>query len=270
MYYVTRDICYIYILKSITCTHIMGQKKPARANRVGVWVKREKDSELREILDHESTWYANFHNAEYSQKLEHDWLIRKAITDAYGDKAGISRVKIDRKTDKTFVNIYAIRPGNLMGRDNSKLDKLKSKLRRQVNPKLDINLFEASYTDPKIIAERIAIDLEKRIAFRKACKTALSKAISSPEVLGLKITVGGRLSGAEIARDEWYLEGTVPLHTLHANIDNGFAEANTTYGKIGVKVVTHRVQGANYERSNMNNGGGERRHQNNNRHHNHR
>lgn len=225
----------------------MGQKKPARANRVGVWVRRENDSEARLVSEHESTWFAGYDN--FASRLEEDWLIREQVKKQYGAKAGISRVRIQRKSQQTIVDIFAIRAAYILGRDNQQLEKLVKALESKVSGKVKVNVLEASYSDPKVIAEKIAIDLEKRIAFRKACKTAIQKAMSNQEVIGIKVMVSGRLGGAEIARSEWYLEGKVPLHTLYANIDNGFAEADTTYGKIGVKVSVNRTVGSNYERA---------------------
>ncbi len=216
----------------------MGQKKPARANRLGVWVKREKDTEPRMVAEHESTWFSEFGN--FKDHLEEDWKIRELIKNKYGEKAGISRIKINRKADEIDVEIYSARPANIFGRDNQKIEELKNRLLGEISSKIKIYVVEANLNDPKILAERIAYDLERRIAFRKACKNVISKAMASPEVIGIKVMVSGRLGGAEIARREWYLEGKVPLHTLHSNIDNGFARAITTYGIIGVQVVIHR------------------------------
>ena len=220
----------------------MGHKKPARANRVGVWVQRERDPEPRMAAPFESVWYAPFASDVYQQNLREDWLVRQAVDKQLGTKVGISKVRIDRKSDRLTVYLHALRPANVTGRDNSRLETLNQAIRKALGDerKVKVNVIEADPTDPHLIAERIAIDLERRIAFRKACKGALTKAMSSPDVIGIKVIVSGRLSGAEIARTEWYLEGKVPLHTLYANIDNGFAQAETTYGIIGVKVTIHR------------------------------
>lgn len=230
----------------------MGQKKPARANRLGIWVKREKDSEHRLISEHESKWFAGF--KKYRNQLNEDWLIRQAIKEKYGDKAGISRIQISRKSERIVIDIYAVRPANILGRDNQKVSELRDTICKKIGSVfVEINVCEASNIDPRIIAERIAMDLEKRVAFRKSCKTAISKTISHPDVLGIKIYVSGRLGGVEIARSESYHEGTVPLHTWHANIDNASAEAHTTYGIIGVKVIIHRIPGSSYSRNSASN-----------------
>lgn len=150
-------------------------------------------------------------------------------------------MQILRKSDRIELNLYSIRPANILGRDNQRVEDLKAHLKQYVPHHIKVNVLEANSTDPQIIAEKIAQDLEKRIAFRRACKGAISKAMSSPAVQGIKVMVSGRLGGAEIARSEWYLEGKVPLHTWYANIENGFAEAETTYGIIGVKVIVHRT-----------------------------
>jgi len=196
----------------------------------------------------DSTWFSSF--GQYGSFLQEDWLIRQAINNKFGKKAGISLVKINRKSGKVEVNIFAIRPANILGRDNNRIDELTATCKQICSYDLQINVLEAPFNDAQLIAEKIAIDLERRTAFRRSCKTAISKAISAPEVLGIKVTVSGRLNGAEIARTEWYLEGKVPLHTWHANISNGFAEAETTYGIIGVKVVLNKTVPAHEDRQN--------------------
>ncbi|MDX1919760.1 MAG: 30S ribosomal protein S3 [Candidatus Caenarcaniphilales bacterium] len=221
----------------------MGHKIPARANRLGVWVKRERDSEPRLAAEYASSWFAEFH--DLSGTLKKDWLIRQAIIKKYGKKAGISKVKIARKDNKVEVNLHSIRPANLLGKDNQRIDELKQYVKDEINEEVRFNVIEASATDPQIIAEKIAYDMERRVAFRRAAKTAIAKAMASSDVLGIKIIISGRLGGAEIARTEWYLEGKVPLHTWWANVDNGFAEAETTYGIIGVKVIINRQVNAN-------------------------
>jgi len=217
----------------------MGQQRPAKANRLGVWIKREKDPEPRMAAEFDSKWFSNF--KDFSSFLEQDSKIREIIKLKYGRKAGISSVKINRKPDQTEVTIASIKPANIFGRDNQKLEELRSAFQEFVPTAIKINVVEASYTHPNIIAEKIALDLERRVAFRKACKTSLAKAMSNQDVLGMTVCVSGRLSGADIARTEWYREGKVPLHTLHANIENGFAKAETTYGIIGVKVIINKT-----------------------------
>jgi small subunit ribosomal protein S3 len=216
----------------------MGHKIPAKANRLGVWVKREKDAEPRQAAEYDSVWFAEFN--DFSDALRKDWLIRQAIINKFGKKAGISKVKINRKDNKVEVNLHSMRPANILGKENQKSDELKSEIKNIVQEEVRVNVFEAGANDAQIIAEKIAHDMERRIAFRRAAKGAITKAMSSPEVLGIKVIISGRLGGAEIARTEWYLEGKVPLHTWWANIDNGFAESETTYGIIGVKVIINK------------------------------
>ncbi|MDJ0624751.1 MAG: 30S ribosomal protein S3 [Candidatus Caenarcaniphilales bacterium] len=216
----------------------MGQKIPAKANRLGVWVRREKDAEPRLAAEYSSSWFEEFN--DFADSLEKDWKIREAIAKKYGKKAGISEIIIARKDKKVEINIRSIRPATVLGKDNQKVDELKGHIKDLIQENVKVNVIEASSTDPQIIAEKIAYDLERRIAFRRAAKTAISKAMASPDVIGIKIIISGRLGGAEIARTEWYLEGKVPLHTWYANVKNGFAEAETTYGIIGVKVIINR------------------------------
>jgi small subunit ribosomal protein S3 len=232
----------------------MGHKKPPRANRIGVWVKREKDTEPRMAAEYYSNWFAEFSDAP--KALQNDWLIRQAVIKKFGRKAGISKVKVIRRDDKVEVNLHSIRPANILGKDNQRTEELKSDIAKFTKGTVRINVMEASPNDAQIIAEKIAYDMERRVAFRRAAKTAITKAMSSAEMIGIKIIISGRLGGAEIARTEWYLEGKVPLHTWWANIDNGFAEAETTYGIIGVKVITNRALNVG---GNENNRGNNRR-----------
>lgn len=216
----------------------MGHKIPAKANRLGVWVKREKDAEPRLAAEYSSSWFAEF--ADCSKLLQNDFLIRQSIIKKFGRKAGISKVRINRKDNKVEVNLHSIRPANILGKDSQRVDELKDFIKKQTKQEVRLNVIEASPNDPQIIAEKIAYDLERRIAFRRAAKTAITKAMASPEVIGIKVIISGRLGGAEIARTEWYLEGKVPLHTWWANVENGFAEGETTYGIIGIKVIINR------------------------------
>ncbi len=212
---------------------------PARANRLGVWVKREQDLEPRMAALYDSSWFAEF--PEFSKKLHTDWLIRENITKKYGKKVGISKIRILRKDTDTQIDIHSIRPANILGKDNQRLEELKTSLQKELNQPLRFNVVEASPNDAQIIAEKIATDLERRMPFRRAVKGAIAKAMAAHEVEGIKVKVSGRLQGAEIARTEWYLEGKVSLHTWFANIDNAFCEADTTYGKIGVQVIVNRT-----------------------------
>ncbi|MDX1917783.1 MAG: 30S ribosomal protein S3 [Candidatus Caenarcaniphilales bacterium] len=220
----------------------MGHKIPARANRLGVWVKREKDSEPRMAAEYDSLWFSELNT--FAGDLKSDWQIRQAIIARFGKKAGISKVKLIRKDKKVEVVLHSIRPANILGKENQRIEELTKDLRRYTTGDVHISVLEANQNDSQIIAEKIAYDLERRVAFRRAAKAAISKAMSASEVIGIKVIISGRLGGAEIARTEWYLEGKVPLHTWYANIDNGFAEAETTYGIIGVKVILHRSASA--------------------------
>ena len=215
----------------------MGHKKTARANRLGLWIKRERDLEPRRVAEYDSVWFSDY--KKFGQDLCEDWQIRELIKEKYGEKSGISKVKISKTSGKTDVDIFSIKPATVFGRDNQKIEDLKNSLKKIVK-NARVNVLEIDQNDPQIIAEKIAIDLERRIAFRKSCKTHMSKAMASPDVDGIRVSVSGRLGGAEIARTEWYKEGKISLQTWHYPISNGFAKAITTYGIIGVKVIVNR------------------------------
>jgi small subunit ribosomal protein S3 len=151
--------------------------------------------------------------------------------------AGISKIEIERAAKRIRVNIYAARPGIIIGKKGDEIEALKKELGKLVKGEIFININEVKRpeTDAQLIAENVALQLERRVAFRRAIKRSVGMAMKLG-VQGVKIAVAGRLGGAEIARSEWYRDGRVPLHTLRADIDYGFAEANTTYGIIGVKV----------------------------------
>ncbi len=180
-----------------------------------------------------SCWYAD---REYKQFLHEDLRLKKYLKKKMYH-AGISKIEIERAAKRIRVNIYAARPGIIIGKKGAEIEVLKKDLGKLVKGEIFININEVKRpeTDAQLIAENVALQLERRVAFRRAIKRSVGMAMKLG-VQGIKIAVAGRLGGAEIARSEWYRDGRVPLHTLRADIDYGFAEANTTYGIIGVKV----------------------------------
>lgn len=181
----------------------------------------------------DSKWFAK---KNYAKFLHEDLKIRKFVRDRL-ERAGVSKVEIERASDNLRVNIYSARPGIIIGRKGSEVDKLKEDLKRFISKNITININEIkkAEVDAQLVAENVALQLERRIAFRRAMKKNVSSALRFG-AQGIKITCAGRLGGAEIARTEWFREGRVPLHTIRADIDYGVAEARTTYGVIGVKV----------------------------------
>ncbi len=182
----------------------------------------------------QSKWFAN--KKEYSDYLHSDLKMRKYIKNKL-DFAGISKVEFERAGSKVKVKIYAARPGLIIGRRGAEVDKLKEELMQYANGEVSIDIHEIKNTeiDAQLVAKGIATQLEKRASFRRVMKKAVTSCLASGG-LGIKICCSGRLGGAEMARTEEYKEGKVPLHTLRADIDYGFAEAFTTFGAIGVKV----------------------------------
>ena len=203
----------------------MGQKVHPKGLRVGI------------IRDWESNWYADKNYAEY---LHEDIKIRSFIKKRLF-QAGISGVDIERAANRIKVTVKTAKPGIVIGRGGAEVDNLRKLLEKMTDKKVSVNIFEIKKPemDAQLVAEGIAAQLVKRIAFRRAMKQAVNRTMRLG-ALGVKISCGGRLGGAEIARTEWYSEGKVPLHTLRADIDYGFAEASTTYGKIGVKVWIYK------------------------------
>jgi small subunit ribosomal protein S3 len=205
----------------------MGQKVNPHGFRVGV------------IKDWDTRWYAD--KKQYSVFLVEDKKIRDFVK-AECFKAGVSRIEIERKGDeKILVSISTAKPGIIIGRQGAGIEELKKKLSSQFKRTFFINVNEIKSvdTEAQLVAESIAKQLEERVSFRRAMKQAMSRAMKSG-AKGIKTAVGGRLGGAEIARSEHYHEGTIPLQTLRADIDYGFAEAKTTYGRIGVKVWVYK------------------------------
>ncbi len=180
-----------------------------------------------------SCWYAD---KEYKQFLHEDLRLKKFLKKKMYH-AGISKIEIERAAKRIRVNIFAARPGIIIGKKGSEIEALKKELAKLVKGEIFININEVKRpeTDAQLIAENVGLQLERRVAFRRAIKRSVGMAMKLG-VQGIKISVAGRLGGAEIARTEWTRDGRVPLHTLRADIDYGVAESKTTYGIIGVKV----------------------------------
>jgi len=204
----------------------MGQKVNPHGLRVGI------------IKDWDSKWYAN--DNVFGDNLVEDYRIRKFIKKELFI-AGVSKIEIEKAANRVKINIHAAKPGIIIGRGGSEIDKLKKQLENMTGKNVAINIVEIKVPDldAQLVAENIAAQLEKRISFRKAMKQAMARAMKMG-AKGIKTSVSGRLGGAEIARTEHYHEGTIPLQTLRADIDYGFWEADTTYGKIGVKVWIYK------------------------------
>ena len=201
----------------------MGQKVNPHGLRVGI------------IKDWDSRWYAE---KDFEDNLVEDDKIRKYIKKRLYS-AGISRTEIERASDRVKIIIHTAKPGIVIGRGGSAIDELKKELEKLTGKKLIIEIkavkrFDVD-KDAQLVAENIAQQLENRISFRRAMKSCMQRTMRNG-ALGIKTSCSGRLGGADMARTEFYSEGTIPLQTLRANIDYGFAEANTTYGKVGVKV----------------------------------
>jgi small subunit ribosomal protein S3 len=184
-----------------------------------------------------SRWYAD---KDYARLLHQDIRIRKMVK-AKLYHAGVAKVEIERSGDQTRVIIHTARPGIIIGRKGAEVDKLKAALEKEYSGQAYITVKEIKKPelDAQLVSENVATQLEKRVAFRRAMKRSVQSALRLG-AQGIKIMVAGRLGGAEIARTEWYREGRVPLHTLRAEVDYGFAEAHTTMGQIGVKTWIYK------------------------------
>ncbi|MBR2028997.1 MAG: 30S ribosomal protein S3 [Oscillospiraceae bacterium] len=207
----------------------MGQKVNPHGLRVGV------------IKNWDSRWYVS--KKEFGDTLVEDYNIRKVLK-AQLYTAGVSKIEIERDSKVIRVNIFCAKPGMVIGRQGSEIEKLKVQLAKMVNRPVEeviVNITEIKQADAnaQLVAENIAAQLEKRVAFRRAMKQAMSRAMRMG-AKGIKTSVSGRLGGADIARTEHYNEGTIPLQTLRADIEYGFAEADTTFGKVGVKVWIYK------------------------------
>ena len=190
------------------------------------------------IKDWNSKWYADSKN--FSDYLVEDKKIREYVKKKLY-VSGISKIEIERNAKIVKVNVYTAKPGLVIGKGGALVESLKAELQKMINKDVNLNIVEVKDfdTDAQLVAENIASQLERRISFRKAMKQVMQKAMKAG-ALGIKTAVSGRLAGADMARTEFYKEGTIPLQTLRADIDYGFAEANTTYGKIGVKVWIYK------------------------------
>lgn len=184
-----------------------------------------------------SRWYAE---KKYAELLHEDLRLREGLKRRLGH-AGVSAIEIERAANKLKVNILTSRPGIIIGRKGAEVDRLKEDIRKRTGRDVYINILEIDKPeiDAQLVAESVAMQLEKRVAFRRAMRKAVESAMRFG-AKGIKVRVAGRLAGAEIARAEWYLEGRLPLHTLRSEVDYGMAEARTTYGVIGVKVWIYR------------------------------
>ncbi|CBK73260.1 SSU ribosomal protein S3P [Butyrivibrio fibrisolvens 16/4] len=204
----------------------MGQKVNPHGLRVGV------------IKDWDSKWYAEGEN--FSDYLVEDYNIRKFLKKKLY-AAGVSKIEIERAAGRVKVTVYTAKPGVVIGKGGAEIDKIKTELQKQTSDKLvvDIKEIKRPDRDAQLVAENIAGQLENRVSFRRAMKSCMGRAMKTG-IKGIKTSCSGRLGGADMARSESYNEGTIPLQTLRADIDYGFAEADTTYGKVGVKVWIYK------------------------------
>ena len=199
----------------------MGQKVNPHGLRVGV------------IKDWDSRWYAE--DADFADNLVEDYKIREFLKKKLM-KAGVAKIEIERSSDRIKIFLHTAKPGVVIGKGGAEIEKLKKEIAKLTTKKVLVDIKEVKKpdNDAQLVAENIATQLENRISFRRAMKQAMGRATKAG-AKGIKTSVSGRLGGADMARTETYSEGTIPLQTLRANIDYGFAEADTTYGKIGVK-----------------------------------
>lgn len=204
----------------------MGQKVNPHGLRVGV------------IKDWDSRWFTS--KKDFGDTLVEDYNLRKVLKKQLFS-AGISKIEIERDGKRVRLHIHCAKPGMIIGKGGSEIEKLRLQCEKFLNKPVNINIVEIKHpdVDAQLVAENIALQLEKRISFRRAMKQAIGRSMKFG-AKGIKTMCSGRLGGAEIARSEQYHEGTIPLQTLRADIDYGFAEANTTYGKIGVKVWIYK------------------------------
>lgn len=205
----------------------MGQKVNPNGFRVGV------------IKDWNTRWYAS--KKDFADFLVEDRKIRDFVKTKYF-LASISRIEIDRAAGKITVSIFTARPGMLIGKGGAGIETIKEEIKKAIGKDVSVNIMEIRDpdSDAQLVAENIASQLEKRISFRRAMKQAMGRAMQKNSVKGIKLMVSGRLGGAEIARSEGYHDGSIPLQTMRADIQYGFAEAKTTYGRIGCKVWIYK------------------------------
>ncbi len=202
----------------------MGQKVHPHGIRLGI------------IKTWDANWYAGDKAGEFAKNLHEDIKIRKEVKKQLM-QASVSRIETERSKNRLRLTIHTAKPGMVIGKGGAGIEEIKTKLKKITDKRLDINIMEIRQPDldATLVAENIAAQLERRIAFRRAMKQSVGRTMRLG-AKGIKIMCSGRLGGAEIARSESYREGSIPLHTLRADIDYGFAEANTTYGRIGIKV----------------------------------
>ena len=203
----------------------MGQKVNPHGIRVGV------------IKDWDSKWYAE---ADFADLLVEDYNIRTYLKKKLY-AAGVSKIEIERASDRVKVIIYTAKPGVVIGKGGAEIEKIKAEVQKFTSKKLVVDIKEVKRPDrdAQLVAENIALQLENRVSFRRAMKSCMGRTMKSG-AKGIKTSCSGRLGGADMARTEFYSEGTIPLQTLRADIDYGFAEADTTYGKVGVKVWIYK------------------------------
>ena len=206
----------------------MGQKVNPHGARVGV------------IFDWSTRWYSE--KKEFAKQLKEDFELRKMLKEKFY-QTGISRIDIERSASKMNVKLFTGKPGMIIGRGGKGIEELKAEIEKFVGHAVNIDVLDIKNpdADAQLVAENIAQQIEKRIAFRRAMKSSIQRAMKSG-AKGVKVSISGRLGGADIARTEQYHEGSIPLQTLRANIDYGFSEAKTTYGRLGVKVWIYKGQ----------------------------
>ncbi|MBB3662147.1 MULTISPECIES: 30S ribosomal protein S3 [Prauserella salsuginis group] len=204
----------------------MGQKINPHGFRLGI------------TTDWKSRWYAD---KQYSDYVAEDVKIRKLLSTGM-ERAGISKVEIERTRDRVRVDIHTARPGIVIGRRGAEADRIRGSLEKLTGKQVQLNILEVknSEADAQLVAQGIAEQLSNRVAFRRAMRKAIQTSMRSPQVKGIRVQCSGRLGGAEMSRSEHYRDGRVPLHTLRADIDYGFFEAKTTFGRIGVKVWIYK------------------------------
>ncbi|MEY7973617.1 30S ribosomal protein S3 [Saccharomonospora xinjiangensis] len=204
----------------------MGQKINPHGFRLGI------------TTDWKSRWYAD---KQYSEYVAEDVKIRKLLSTGM-ERAGISKVEIERTRDRVRVDIHTARPGIVIGRRGAEADRIRGALEKLTGKQVQLNILEVknSEADAQLVAQGIAEQLSNRVAFRRAMRKAIQTSMRSPQVKGIRVQCSGRLGGAEMSRSEHYRDGRVPLHTLRADIDYGFFEARTTFGRIGVKVWIYK------------------------------
>jgi small subunit ribosomal protein S3 len=204
----------------------MGQKVNPHGFRLGI------------TTEFKSRWFADRQYAEY---VKEDVAIRKLMTKGM-ERAGIASVEIERTRDRVRVDIHTARPGIVIGRRGAEADRIRGELEKLTGKQVQLNILEVKNpeSDAQLVAQGVAEQLSNRVSFRRAMRKSMQSALKSPGVKGIRVQCSGRLGGAEMSRSEFYREGRVPLHTLRANIDYGFYEARTTFGRIGVKVWIYK------------------------------